>query len=577
MKQPANNIFLNLFNSMFGFIKSIAKELNPWGNIKILHTNIKGDILSGIMVAIIALPLALAFGEISKLGPEAGIWSAIVGGIIGGLFGGCLVGVSGPTAPMASQIAVLMSVFVIGTTNEPDFVAAFSIIFLSGFILVCISILKISRFIHYIPYSVIAGFMCGIGCIVILTQINSFLGLESEKNIQDIFKNFGYSVQNINVQALYVAIPCLLILFLWDIFEKQFKSLSNIPSPLAVLIIGSSIAYFMNLDIPYIGDKMNLGEDYKVFSFYFPDLARLREFIIPAFSLAGLAVIDSLLSCKVADNMTGIRHNSDRETFGQGMANMSAGLLGGISTATATTQTVGNIEFGAKTPLSTIVKGITLLAVLLGLGYLLAAIPSACLAAILFKLGIDILDYRILPVLRKIPISDLFIFIIVLFITIYENLMIAVAVGVIIAIFKSLNELISKSNYKNQLVPLLHLDFDLDEQQKKELDKLSINVLQLEGPLFFGSTEQVVSVLNHTQNHDILIIDMSCLTMMDLTGIYLLEDIIRRQKFNKIEVFVINTKQNIKKVVEKVNFIENLGEEYYKDSTKSVISAILKK
>ena len=576
MKQPTNNIFLKLFNSMFGFIKSIAKELNPWGNIKILHTNIKGDILSGIMVAIIALPLALAFGEISRLGPEAGIWSAIVGGIVGGLFGGCLVGVSGPTAPMASQIAMFMGVFVIGTTNEPDLVAAFSIIFLSGLILVFISILKISRFIHYIPYSVISGFMCGIGAIVILTQINSFVGLESEKNTYDIFKNFRYTIQNVNVYALYVAIPCLLILFSWDFLQKRFKSLLNIPSPLAALIIGTSIAFFMNLSIPYIGDKMNIAEQSKIFTFYFPDLSRISEFMMPAFLLAGLAVIDSLLSCKVADNMTGLRHSSDRETFGQGMANMSAGLLGGISTATATTQTVGNIEFGAKTPLSTIVKGLTLLGVLLGLGYLLAVIPNACLAAILFKLGIDILDYRILPVLRKIPISDLFIFIVVLFITVYQNLMVAVSVGVIIAILKSLNELISKSNYKYKIISILDLDFVSNEKQKKALDALSVKVLQLNGPLFFGTTEQLISIYNNASNHKILIIDMSRLTMIDLTGIYLLEDIIKSQKLNKIEVFVINAKQNIRKVVEKVNFIENIGKEYYKDSTKSVVSAILK-
>ena len=558
------------------FIKSTSSELNPWKNIKILHTNIKGDVLSGIMVAIIALPLALAFGEISRLGPEAGIWSAIVGGIVGGLFGGCLVGVSGPTAPMASQIAMFMGVFVIGTTNEPDLVAAFSIIFLSGLILVFISILKISRFIHYIPYSVISGFMCGIGAIVILTQINSFVGLESEKNTYDIFKNFRYTIQNVNVYALYVAIPCLLILFSWDFLQKRFKSLLNIPSPLAALIIGTSIAYFMNLNIPYIGDKMNIAEQSKIFTFYLPDLSRISEFMMPAFLLAGLAVIDSLLSCKVADNMTGLRHSSDRETFGQGMANMSAGLLGGISTATATTQTVGNIEFGAKTPLSTIVKGLTLLGVLLGLGYLLAAIPNACLAAILFKLGIDILDYRILPVLRKIPISDLFIFIIVLFVTVYQNLMVAVALGVIIAILKSLNELISKSNYKYKIISILDLYFVSNEKQKKELDALSVKVLQLNGPLFFGTTEQLISIYNNASNHKILIIDMSRLTMIDLTGIYLLEDIIKSQKLNKIEVFVVNAKQNIRKVVEKVNFIENIGKEYYKDSTKSVVSAILK-
>jgi len=558
------------------FIKSTSSELNPWKNIKILHTNIKGDVLSGIMVAIIALPLALAFGEISRLGPEAGIWSAIVGGIIGGLFAGCKVGVSGPTAPMASQIAMFMGVFVIGTTNEPDLVAAFSIIFLSGLILVFISMLKISRFIHYIPYSVISGFMCGIGAIVILSQINSFVGLDTEKNIYDIFKNFRYTIQNINVHALYVAIPCLLILFLWDFLQKRFKSLLNIPSPLAALIMGTSIAYFMNLNIPYIGDKMNITEQSKIFTFYFPDLSRISEFIIPAFLLAGLAIIDSLLSCKVADNMTGLRHSSDRETFGQGMANMSAGLLGGISTATATTQTVGNIEFGAKTPLSTIVKGLTLLGVLLGLGYLLAAIPNACLAAILFKLGIDILDYRILPVLRKIPISDLLIFIVVLFVTVYQNLMVAVAVGVIIAILKSLNELISKSNYKYKMVSILDSDFVLNQKQKEKLDALSVKVLKLNGPLFFGSTEQLISVYNNAPNHKVLIIDMSIVSSIDLTGIYSLEDIVKGAQSNGIITYVSNANQNIKQAMNNVNFIKNIGKEYYKDSTEAVIFHILK-
>ena len=212
------------------FIKSSLKEISPWENIKTLHTNIRGDILSGITVAIIALPLALAFGEISQLGPVAGIWGAIAGGVIGGLFGGCMVGVSGPTAPKAAQIAAFMGAFVIGTTNEPNLVAAFSIIFLSGLILVGLSMLKISRFIHYIPYPVIAGFMCGIGVIVILTQINAFLGLEAEKNIHGVFKNFGHTIQNINIEALYVAIPSLLILFLWTPLEKKVKFLTNIPS-----------------------------------------------------------------------------------------------------------------------------------------------------------------------------------------------------------------------------------------------------------------------------------------------------------------------------------------------------------
>ena len=324
------------------------------------------------------------------------------------MFGGCLVGVSGPTAPMASQIAAFMGAFVIGSTNEPDLVAAFSIIFLSGLILVLISLLKISRFVNYIPYSAIAGFMCGIGFIVILTQINAFVGLESEKNLRMVFVNIDNTIKNININALYVAIPSLFIMLVWDKINLKISGLLSIPAPLVALIFGSSIAYFMNLDIPYIGDKMTANSQGHVFSLYMPELSRIGEFLLPAFSLAGLAVLDSLLSCKVADNLTMSRHSSDRETFGQGMANMAAGLFGGISTATATTQTVGNITFGAKTPLSTIVKGLTMFAILSGFGFLVAAIPNACLAAILFKIGVDILDYRIIPVIKKLPLTDFF-------------------------------------------------------------------------------------------------------------------------------------------------------------------------
>ncbi|MAR15087.1 MAG: hypothetical protein CMG21_01335 [Candidatus Marinimicrobia bacterium] len=535
------------------FIKDRFKEINPSHNIRKIHTNIRGDILSGFTVAIIALPLALAFGSMSGLGPIAGIWGAIVGGIIGGIFGGCLVGVSGPTAPKAAQIAAFMTAFVISGTDKPDLVAAFSIIFLSGLILVFISMLKISRFIHYIPYSVVAGFMCGIGVLIILNQINPFLGLEKGKNI---------IIENINVQALFISIPSLLILFLWSSFEKKIKILKNIPSPLIVLIIGTSIAYFMNFKIDYIGDKMISASDGKIFNFYMPDISRFSQFFVPALALAGLAVLDSLLSCIVADNMTGTRHSSDRETFGQGMANMAAGLFGGVTTATATMRTVANIKFGGKTPLASIVHGLTLLAILLGLGPLVGSIPEACLAAILFKVGIDILDYRILPVLRKIPTTDLLIFMIVLFITVYEDLMIAVALGVIFAFLKSIKQIKSNSNHK--IISFSKSKFYSKDQSKKENTK----VLDLEGSVFFGSIVSLMENYNDTPKHETLIIDMTNVTMIDLSGIYVLEDIIKVARDKGVTVFVSNANVHIKTVLEKVNFIKNIGEENYKDLKK---------
>ena len=354
--------------------------------------------------------------------------------------------------------------------------------------------------------------------------------------------------------------------------KSEIKVLKNIPSPLIALIVGTSIAYFMNLDIPRIGEKMSNASQNEIFTFYIPDFTRLSEFIVPAFALAGLAVLDSLLSCIVADNLTGLRHSSDRETFGQGMANMAAGLIGGVTTATATMRTVANIKFGGKTPLASIVHGITLLGILLGLGFLVAAIPAACLAAILFKVGIDILDYRILPVLRKIPKLDLLVFIIVLFVTVYEDLMIAVAIGVIFSLLSYIKEvkLTINSNYKHQNIPISESDFN-----SKDLDKLPINILQPHGPLFFGSVESLMNTYLHSEEHEVLIIDMTHVTMIDLSGAYALEDLIKNLLDKNIQVYATSAKPKIKNVLENINLMKNVGRDYYCDSRETITTIIL--
>ena len=561
---------------IISFIYSSLIIINPWYNVKTMHTNIRGDILSGITVAIIALPLALAFGEISQLGPVAGIWGAIAGGIVGGLFGGCMVGVSGPTAPKAAQIATFMSLFVIGSTDKPDLVAAFSIIFLSGLVLVFISLLKISRFIHLTPYSVIAGFMCGIGVIVILTQINAFLGLEAEKNIHSVIQNFSKNLKNANTDALFVALPSLFILFSWSRLEQKVDLLKNIPSPLVALIAGTSIASVMGLNIPYIGDKMGGAKEAEIFSLYLPDLTRFSEFIIPALALAGLAILDSLLSCKVADNMTGEHHSSDKETFGQGMANIAAGLVGGVTTATATMRTVANIKFGGKTPLASIVHGLTLLAILLGLGFLVEAIPTACLAAILFKVGIDIMDYRILPIIKKLPTTDLIVFIIVLFVTVYEDLMVAVAIGVIFAVLKSRNEIKSmiKSKFKHKIISLSDSQYSPKEMDNEILNKLPVLVLQPNGPLFFASIEKLIQIYSKVKKHELLIIDLSKVTMIDLSGAFSIEDLIIGARKNGIQVLVTNASSEVNNVLSNLGFIKKIGSENYNKSYNSVTSFI---
>ena len=561
--------------NIISYIKDVLNELSPKPNVLSLSKNIKGDVVAGVTVGIIALPLALAFGEISQLGPIAGVWGAIAGGIVGGLFGGCLVGVSGPTAPKAAQIAAYMSFFVIGSSNNPDLVAAFSIIFLSGLILVFISFARISHFIHYTPYPVVAGFMCGIGVIVILTQLNAFVGLEVKKTIKDVIINIPDTLNSANIDALYVSIPSLIILFLWPIIGKTFLFLKKIPAPLTALLIGTSIAQIFGLDIPYIGDKMGNEAANEIFSFYIPDLSRSIEFIAPAFALAGLAVLDSLLSCKVADNITGNRHSSDRETFGQGMANMAAGLFGGVTTATATMRTVANIKFGGKTPLASIVHGLTLLAVLLGLGSLVAKIPTACLAAILFKVGIEILDYRIMPVINKLPLKDLIIFSTVLLITVYEDLMVAIAAGVIFAILSSLKDLknIIKEKEDYQFFNVTDSDYKNDIKLKSANDS-RINVLLPSGPLFFGSIEKLIKSYNKIPRDSNVIIDMKNITYVDLSGVFGLEDLFKLSQLQNRKVIITNMKDEINKSFNDLKFIENVGLANFCKSKEEVIQKI---
>ena len=548
--------------SAISYIKAVLNEISPRTNIASLSKNIKGDIVAGITVGIIALPLALAFGEISQLGPIAGVWGAIAGGIVGGFFGGCLVGVSGPTAPKAAQIAAYMSFFVIGSTNDPDLVAAFSIIFLSGIILVIISFARISHFIHYTPYPVVAGFMCGIGVIVILTQINAFVGLEVKKSIHDVIINLSNTINNANIDALYVSLPSLAILFLWPFLGKKYSILNKIPAPLTALLVGTCVAQIFNLDIPYIGDKMGNTDANQIFSIYLPDLSRTISFLSPAFALAALAVLDSLLSCKVADNITGKRHSSDRETFGQGMANIAAGLLGGVTTATATMRTVANIKFGGKTPLASIVHGLTLLAVLLGLGFLVAKIPTACLAAILFKVGIEILDYRIIPVINKLPTKDLIIFCMVLFITVYEDLMVAITIGVIFAVLSSIKDLKNIFKEKNVFAFVDFSDSDYAEGlDTNEMNHSNIKILKLKGSLFFGSVEKLIKSFNRIPNDNPVIIDMKKVPNVDLSGIFGLEDLIKLSQSQNRNVAITNANEEIRNNLIALKFIENIGSE----------------
>ncbi|MAV59178.1 MAG: hypothetical protein CMG07_04415 [Candidatus Marinimicrobia bacterium] len=539
---------------------NILGLINPSINFKNFHTNLRTDIFSGITVAVIALPLSLAFGEISNLGPIAGIIGAIIGGIIGGIFGGCSLSISGPTAPTSAQISTFMGLFLIGSTNEPDLVAIFSIIFFSGLIIILISFLKISSYIHYLPYPIIAGFMCGIGILVILSQINPFFGLEHSNSLIQFYKNINYD-------ALLISIPCLIVLLFWKILQKKNEQFAHIPSPLIALVLGTSIAYLLDAKVLLIGDKMN-HSDYNNFVLYLPDIYRLSEFLLPAFALSGLIIIDSLLTCVIADNISGKRHFSDKEAFGQGLANLFCGLLGGVSTATATMFTVSNIKLGSKTILSSIIYGLTLLFILLGLKSLVASVPIACIAAILIKVGFDILDYRIMPIIKNLSIFDFLIFILVIIITVFYNIMFAVLLGLICSLLIYFKQLlfIFKNNEIHKFFHLSENDNYNDRYNKSSLLNVPIGFIKSNGPLFFGSINSLIKIKdNHKlfKNIEILIIDISKVSMFDLSGVFGVEDFITNLKRLNKDVYIVNSTSSTNKYLKKINFARNIGKKNY--------------
>ena len=524
-------------------IQKILCEVNPKGNFKNILNNIRKDILAGITVGIIALPLAIAFGEMSLLGPEAGIWGAIIGGVIGGIFGGCIISVSGPTAPTASQIAILMTGFIVSSSAQSDVDAIFSIIFLSGLIIIGFSFLNISKFIHYIPYSVVAGFMCGIGIIVILSQIKSFLGIHSFSEIEKFDQN-----------TLLIGIPSLFIMFFWKRIKSISEFLDYIPAPLVSLIFGTGIAYFLNLNISLVGDRIIDSEQASLFTLYKPDFSRIKEFIIPALSLAGLVSIDSLLTCKIADNMIGSKHKSNQEVFGQGFANMLCGFFGGAPTATATMFTVSNIKFGAKTVLSSIVYGLTLFAILFGFKFLVESIPLACIAAILFRIGFDIMDYRILPILKRLPLSDILIFAIVLLITVFGDLIVAVGIGVIIASLIQIKNF--RLKYYHKFIHISESSLNSKFKKTETFSKIPVYVLEPHGALFFGSIQSLLNSYDLNIDNDLLLVDLTNVDAIDLTSAFAFEDFINILSHKNIKINFLNIKSNVSKTLEKLKLNE---------------------
>lgn len=529
------------------------KEFNPWPRIRVMGSNVAQDTLAGVTVAFIALPLALGFGVASGLGAITGMWGAIAGGLVGGLFGGSNVGVSGPTGPKTVQLAVVMHDHMLAN-GQPDLGFAFGCVFLSGVFMLILAVMRVGKFIYLTPYSVVSGFMCGIGAIVIIIELNPFVGLPTLSSVREALLAIPFSIMNANLGAVMISSLTLGTIIIWPKITKVVW----LPGPLIGLAVGTIVANVLGLDIDYIPEVPTGLPD-----LYIPSLGQFDEMVGPAAALAGLAIYDSLLTCVVIDQMSDERHHSDQEIWGQGMANIVAGLIGGLTTATATMRSVANIQCGARTILSTIVHGLVLLTLVLGLAPLASYIPMGCLAGILFKVGYDILDFRVFPVLHRIPFPSKITFWTVFFLTVWEDLLVAVGVGLAIAFFLFVRDM--SELWAPEVQSLGESERDTKERVPSHLRK-QIAVLAPQGPLFFGIADTLYRQVDRLVHYKVLIISLRDVPVIDLSGSFALEDMITMANKRGTKVILKGLNPAVRRTLTELSVMKAIGEENIAES-----------
>ena len=487
--------------------------------------NIKGDIFGGVTAAIIALPLALAFGVASGAGAIAGLYGAIVLGFMASLFGGTPTQISGPTGPMTVVFASAIAIFV-GDIN-----AVMAVVFLTGIFQILFGIFKLGKYVRYIPYPVISGFMSGIGLIIIILQINPFLGVDGDSSVLKTLYNLPQTLSTINSDALIIAMSTLLI----TIFTPK-KISKIIPSPLIALIVITSMSIYLGFEVKMIGEIPTTLPNFSFPSF---EINKLRDIATLAFTLAILGCIDTLLTSLVADSITKTKHNSNKELIGQGIGNTIVSLVGGLAGAGATMRTVINVKSGGRTRLSGIIHSLTILCAMLFMAPIVSQIPLALLAGILMKVGIDILDYKFLRIIKNAPKYDLYVMVVVFLLTVFVDLIMAVGTGIVLASLLIVYRISKESNIQTI------------ECKEKEIEneKSHTRILNINGAFFFGSASIFEDQVNEVLDTKHLIINCLNAPFIDISAIFALEDMISKLNNLDIKISLVLKKKHIEKII----------------------------
>lgn len=524
-------------------------------------SHFRGDLYGGLTTGVIALPMALAFGEASGAGPIAGVWGAIFTGFFAAMFGGTKTQITGPTGPM---VVVFAGVFA-SLSGNPALV--FGAVVLAGVLQILLGAMRAGQYIRLVPYPVISGFMTGIGVIIILLQASRLLGHEPDGGgTIPALTAIPDALAHPNVAAAFLGLFTMLCVFLWP------KSVGKyLPAPLAALIIGTLIASVGGLDVPVIGDALVTGLPQFVMPNFTADTAIIV--IEAAIILAALGAIDSLLTSLVADNMTRTRHDSNQELIGQGIGNTFAGLFGVIPGAGATMRTVVNIKTGGMTKLSGMIHSVVLVIAVLIAAPLVKAIPHTVLAGILVKVGWDIVDVAYIKRAHKGPRWDLVLMALVLIITVFVDLITAVGVGVFLAGLAFV-----KSIADEQLDAISNNDvfqpYNSAEKNIVNKHKGHIQIFEFSGPLSFGAAVDLShQIREKSKGAGAVILDFTLMPHIDVSAARAVESIVTDTEEAGTHLYAVGVNDDIKQVLDGLGASHGLPDTAYQSTREAALLA----
>jgi SulP family sulfate permease len=522
--------------------------------------NIKGDLFGGVTAAIVALPLALAFGVASGAGAAAGLWGAVLVGLFAALFGGTPTLISEPTGPMT---VVMTAVIASLTSRNPEhgLAMAFTVVMLAGLFQILFGLLKLGRYITQMPYTVISGFMSGIGFILIILQLGPFLGQAIPKGgVMGTLNALPQLIASARLPEVLLAVITLAILWLTPSRVKKIA-----PPQLIALVIGTVLSLTLFSDgggeeIRRIGE---IASGFPKLQLPYFELGEVRVMLVDAAVLGMLGCIDALLTAVIADSITRTEHNSNKELIGQGLGNLASGLFGGIAGAGATMGTVVNIQAGGRSALSGISRAVILMVVILAFSGVAAQIPQAVLAGIALKVGVDIVDWGFLRRAHRISISGALIMYLVIVLTVLVDLIAAVGIGVFIANILTIDKMSALQSKSVKSISTGDGDLDISDDERQLLDQGRGLVLlfQLNGAMIFGVAKAIGREHNAIGDCKAVVFDLTEVSHLGVTAALAVENAVEEAIEKGRQVYVVGASGTTQRRLEKLGLYQKLPAE----------------